>query len=73
MPVERAGRFVEAYTESLTRWLGSQTLASEPLHIAHKSERDLGEDLKHGLADAQKRSHKRRANEEITVDNSCAC
>lgn len=52
MPVIREGRRVYAKPEDLSRWVGSETGKSKPVHIAANDENLLA-DLKEGLAFVQ--------------------
>ena len=56
MPVRREGRNVVSSPEELNGWLGRESRAPVPVHIANEGD-DLSADLKRGLAELKK--HKR--------------
>jgi hypothetical protein len=55
MPVVRKGRYVTASPEQLNRWLGTESVTSQPVHIAG-GDADLSADLKRALAYARQRA-----------------
>ncbi len=57
MPVKKEGRFVTASPESLSAWLGRESHAPAPVHIAADAG-DLTAELRRGLSAA--RRHRRR-------------
>ncbi len=59
MPVARQGRYVTASPKELSRWLGRESHAAQPVRIATSGE-NLSADLSRGLAEAR-RHHRRRA------------
>ena len=59
MPVTRDGRFVSAFPEELTNWVGTERGKSEPIHIASEGE-DLAADLKRGLSYVRQQRKKRK-------------
>ena len=54
MPVRREGRNIVASPDELNRWLGRESGAPAPVHIATEVA-DLSADLKRGLAEIKKR------------------
>jgi hypothetical protein len=52
MPVERKGRSMTASPEQLSKWLGRESGAHEPVHITQSQEDDLLKDLRRGLKEA---------------------
>jgi phage terminase Nu1 subunit (DNA packaging protein) len=57
MPVRREGRFMVASQEELSRWLGRESGAKQPVRIATDNA-DLAGDLRRALADARQRRRK---------------
>src|SRR5579872_3030380 len=53
MPVEHNGRRVSAAPEDLTRWVGTESGKTKPVHISDQQENLLA-DLKEGLAFVRK-------------------
>jgi len=61
MPVRREGRYTVAAAADLSRWLGRESGAGEPVHIASETDIDLASELKKSLAAAkEKRAPKRK-------------
>jgi hypothetical protein len=58
MPVTGEGRFVHAFPEELTAWVGTERGKKEPVHIATAGE-DLVADLKQGLSYVRQQKQKR--------------
>ena len=55
LPVERRGRNVIAERAALDRWVTEQSGAPAAVHLVHRGERDLLEDLRSGLRAVKKR------------------
>jgi hypothetical protein len=53
MPVQRKGRYVIAAPDELSNWLGRETSAKEPVHIAQANEADILSSLRLGLKEAR--------------------
>jgi hypothetical protein len=53
MPIQHNGRRVSAAPEELTRWIGTETGETKPIHISSQEE-NLTADLKEGLAFVRK-------------------
>jgi hypothetical protein len=49
MPVERKGRSMTASRDELSKWLGREAGARQPVHITQTTDSDLLEDLRRGL------------------------
>jgi hypothetical protein len=49
MPVERKGRYMTASRDELSKWLGREAGAHQPVHITQTSDNDLLADLRRGL------------------------
>lgn len=60
MPVTRQGRYATASAEDLGRWLGRESGAPGPVHIATDNN-DLSSDLKRALALAKTGTRSRKA------------
>jgi hypothetical protein len=60
LPVKREGRRVQASREDLDRWLGGESGAAQPLHIA-TDDSDLVQYLRRGLSQARSRPSSRHA------------
>lgn len=55
LPVRRSGRYMVASAEELSAWLGRESRAPAPVHIASGGDADLLADLKRGLAETRRR------------------
>jgi uncharacterized protein YceH (UPF0502 family) len=55
----REGRFVHAFPEELSSWVGTERGKKNPVHIASESE-DLVADLKQGLLYVRQQQKKRK-------------
>src|SRR5690242_18800360 len=55
MPVQRKGRSMTASSEELSKWLGREARAGEPVHVAQAKEEDLLKELRRGLNAARKK------------------
>ena len=63
MPVRREGRAMVATPSELSRWLGRESGAAQPVHIAAETDTDLAAELKKSLSAAkQERATKRKMN-----------
>lgn len=61
MPVKREGSYTVASAADLSNWLGRESGAREPVHIAAEADNDLSSDLKRSLAVAKgKRASNKR-------------
>lgn len=60
MPIRREGRFTVASPADLSRWLGRESGAREPVHIASEGETDLAAELKRSLSVAKGKPDRRR-------------
>ena len=49
MPLERKGRSMTASPEELSKWLGREAGAAEPVHVAQSTDEDLVKELRRGL------------------------
>lgn len=56
MPVRRSGRYVTAQPDELGAWLGRESGARAPVHIATSADTDLLADLRRGLAATRHKS-----------------
>ena len=57
MPVTKDSRFVYAYPEELTQWVGMESGKRKPVHIASEDE-NLTADLKEGLSYIRRRRNR---------------
>jgi hypothetical protein len=55
MPVERKGRSVTASTDQLSKWLGTESGAEGPVHVAQESDEDLSKELRRALKDIRRK------------------
>jgi len=55
MPVQRKGRSMTASSEELSKWLGREARAGEPVHVAQAKDEDLLKELRRGLKAARKK------------------
>lgn len=53
MPVERKGRSMRASAHELSNWLGKESGAGGPVHVAQESDEDLLKELRRGLKEAK--------------------
>jgi hypothetical protein len=53
MPVRREGRFTVAAPDELSQWLGRESGAAQPVHIATGSDTDLAAELRKSLSAAK--------------------
>lgn len=53
MPVQRNGRSMTACPDELSRWLGQEAGAGEPVHVAQEHDEDLLKELRRGLKEAR--------------------
>jgi hypothetical protein len=53
MPVERRGRSITASPDELSKWLGTESGAGGPVHVAQESDEDLSKELRRGLKEAK--------------------
>jgi len=61
MPVRREGRFTVATPVELSQWLGRESGAAQPVHIAAGNDTDLAAELRKSLSAArQGRAAKRK-------------
>jgi hypothetical protein len=61
MPVRREGRFMVATPAELSGWLGRESGAAQPVHIAASADTDLAAELRKSLSAAkQGRSGRRK-------------
>ena len=55
MPVQRKGRSMTASSEELSKWLGREAGAGDPVHVAQAKDEDLLKELRRGLKAARKK------------------
>lgn len=53
MPIRREGRYTAATPADLSRWLGGESGAREPVHIAAEADTDLSAELRKSLSAAK--------------------
>ena len=53
MPVQRKGRNITAQPEELSKWLGRESGAAEPVHVSQSTDEDLVKELRRGLRAAR--------------------
>jgi hypothetical protein len=60
MPTRREGRYTVAVPEELSRWMGRETGAGLPVHIAAENDTDLAAQLKRSVSFARRQPGRKR-------------